>query len=249
MINVQLMNDETYVNCQNYSELIFNKMSEHKDSSDWIIAFGNNQPFDSTDFFIEDFDVFIPKNKDDKEAIVKTAISMHKSLNELPAHIISDVRFWAWLSFTKMYRFLLSLDVVTKDNIISLVVPKAVSVSVRRGIMQHIIGRYYFMCDICYSEEKDDPYCLVYYLVEKGEIYRSLAHRNISDIPALSKAVIIAAKEFELGHKDIYISTELVRRWMKEITAIGSVRLIDAIPEEELISMIKEKLEKTVLDN
>ena len=243
MINVQLMNDEVYVNCQNYSEDIYNKIQEHPDSADWIFGFANNQPFEPTEFSIEDFQVFLPLNKDDKESIVKTAISMHKALKELPGHIIGDVRFWAWLAFSKMYKFINCLEVLTKENLVSMIVPKAVAI--RRATMQHIVGRFYFMCDLCFSEDKEDPYYLVSYLVTRGEIYRSLAHRNISDIPALSKAVIIAAQQFENEHNDLYVSTEIVRRWMKEITAIGSVRLIDAIPEEELTNMVKERLQQT----
>lgn len=246
MINVQLMNDEIYVNCQNYSEEIANKIKEHPDSPDWIIGFGKGQPFENTDFTIEDFEVFIPSSKDDKESIVKTAISMHKALKDLPGHIIGDVRFWAWLSFSKMYEFLISLETITKENIVSMIVPKAVAI--RRATMQHIIGRYYFMCDLCYSEFKDDPYYLVPYLNGKGEIYRSLAHRNISDIPALSKAVIIAASEFEKENVTKPVTSEIIRRWMKEITAIGSVRLIDAIPVDELTVMVRDRLEFVTSD-
>lgn len=245
MINVQLMNDEVYANCQNYSEDIAEKIKNHPDSSDWIIGFGNGQPFDNTEFTIEDFEVYIPNSKDDKESVVKTAISMHQALKNLPGHIIGDVRFWAWLAFSKMYQFLNSLETITKENVVSMIVPKAVAI--RRATMQHVIGRYYFMCDLCYSENKEDPYYLVPYLNGKGEIYRSLAHRNISDIPALSKAVIIAASEFEKEHISNPVTSEIVRRWMKEITAIGSVRLIDAIPENELTLMVEERLEQIAL--
>ena len=246
MINVKLMNDEVYKNCQNYSEDIANKIAEHPDSSNWIIAFGNGQPFEDTVFEIDDFEVFIPSSKDDKESIIKTALSMHKALNHLPGHITGDVRFWAWLTFAKMYKFLISIETITKDNVANMIVPKAVTI--RRATMQHIIGRYYFMCDLCFSDDKEDPYYLVPYLVSKGEIYRSLAYRNISDIPALSKAVVVAASEFEKEHPDKPVTSEVIRRWMKEITAIGSVRLIDAIPENELTLMVRSKLDFAVIE-
>ena len=141
MINVQLMNDEIYINCQNYSEKIATQIKDHPDSPDWMIGFGNGKPFDDTIFQIDDFDVFIPSSREDYESIIKTAISMHKSLKVLPGHILGDVRFWAWLSFTKMYKFLTAIFTPTKENVVSYVVPKYIAA--RRMNM-------YFFIDVSY---------------------------------------------------------------------------------------------------
>lgn len=241
MINVQLMNDEIYINCQNYAKDIADKIKEHPDSSDWMIAFGNGKPFDDTDFQIEDFDVFIPSSRDDNEAIVKTAISMHKALKDLPGHIIGDVRFWAWLTFTKMYKFLTSIFVPTEENVQSMVVPKAITA--RRMTMLQIIGRYYFMCDLVYSLDKEDPYYLAGYLIKRNELYRNLVYRNISDIPAVAKSVVVAQKEYEEQHPGVNLTGDHSRLLMKEVSSLGSVRLIDVIPENDLLLMVKEKLD------
>ena len=239
-INVQLMNDELYINCQNYAEDVASKIKEHPDSPDWMIAFGNGAPFDNTEFQIDDFEVFIPTSKDDNESIVKTAISMHKALKNLPGHIIGDVRFWAWLTFSKMYNFLTAIFVPTKENVESMVVPKAVTT--RRMTMLQIIGRYYFMCDISYSPDNENPYYLADYIINELELYRNLVYRNLSDIPSVPRSVIIAEREYEESHPGKIVSTDDTRLLMKEITALGSVRLIDAIPEVELLEMVKDLL-------
>lgn len=246
MINVQLLNDEVYINCQNYAKDIADKIKEHPDSSDWMIAFGNGNPFDDTDFQIEDFDVTIPFSRDDNKAITQTAISMHKALRDLPGHIVGDVRFWAWLTFTKMYKFLNAIFVPTEENVKSMVVPKAITT--RRMTMLQIIGRYYFMCDLVYSSEKDNPYYLADYLVKRIELYRNLVYRNISDIPTVAKSVIIAQKDYEDKHPGVSLTGDHSRLLMKEVSSLGSVRLIDAIPEDELLAMVKEKM-KLVLED
>lgn len=246
MINVQLMNDEVYINCQNYAKDIAEKIKNHPDSPDWMIAFGNGKPFDDSDFQIEDFEIFIPSSKDDNKSVVKTAISMHKALKDLPGHIIGDVRFWAWLTFSKMYTFLTSIFVPTEENVQSMVVPKAITT--RRMTMLQIIGRYYFMCDLVYSSDKEDPYYLAEYLIKHNEMYRNLVYRNISDIPAVAKSVVIAQKEYEENHPNINLTGDHSRLLMKEVTSLGSVRLIDAIPEDELLTMVKEKIKLVLKD-
>ena len=242
MINVQLMNDEIYINCQNYADKVANLIKEHPDSSDWMIAFGNGKPFDETNFQIDDYDVFLPSSKEDCDSIVKTAVSMHKALKELPGHILGDVRFWAWLTFTKMYKFLNAIFAPTKEIVQTNIVPKYIAA--RRMNMLQIIGRYYFMCDLTYVEDSEDPYYLTTFLVKRIELYRSLVYRNFSDIPAVPKSVVIAIKDYEDNHPGKVVTVDDTRLLMKEITNLGSVRLVDVIPEKELLHIVKEKLSK-----
>lgn len=242
MIKVQLMKDEIYINCQNFSADISSKIKEHSDSSDWMIAFANGQPYEDTKFEIEDFEIFLPKSKDDRENIVKTAISMHKALRKLPGHIIGDVRFWAWMTFTKMYKFFTILNTPTKEAVESMVVPKAITT--RRATMLQSVGRFYFMCDVAFDVSAKDPYYLASYIIDSMEVYRNLVYRNLSDIPSVSRSVIKAQKEYEEAHHGTLITTDHTRMLMKDITSIGSVRLIDAIPEDELYLMVQEKLDK-----
>ena len=241
MINVQLMNDEIYINCQNYADKVAGLIKDHPDSSDWMIAFGNGKPFDETNFQIEDFEVFMPSSKEDYDSIIKTAISMHKALKALPGHVLGDVRFWAWLTFTKMYKFLNAIASPTKELIQTNIVPKYIAA--RRMNMLQIIGRYYFMCDLSFSEDNENPYYLTGFLVKRIELYRSLVYRNFSDIPAVPRSVVIAEKEYEEKHPGQVVTVDDTRLLMKEITNLGSVRLVDVIPEKELLKIVKEKLE------
>ena len=242
MINVQLMNDEIYINCQNYADKVANLNKNHPDSSDWMIAFGNGKPFDETNFQIEDFEIFMPSSKEDYDSIIKTAISMHKTLRVLPGHILGDVRFWAWLTFTKMYKFLNAIATPTKELIQTNIVPKYIAA--RRMNMLQIIGRYYFMCELSFSEESADSYYLTDFLVRRLELYRNLVYRNFSDIPAVPRSGVIAEKEYEDSHPGKVVTVDDTRLLMKEITNLGSVRLVDVIPEKELLRIVKEKLNR-----
>ena len=247
MIDVKLMNDEIYINCQNYSEKIADLIQNHPDSFDWMLAFGNGKPFDDTNFQINDFDVHMPSSKEDYDSIIKTAISMHKALKDLPGHILGDVRFWAWLTFTKMYIFMNAISTPTKEIIQTNIVPKYIAA--RRMNMLQIIGRYYFMCDLTFMENEEDPYYLTGFLVRRIELYRNLVYRNFSDIPAVPKSVVIAIKEYEDSHLGKVVTVDDTRILMKEITNLGSVRLVDVIPEKELLLFVKEKLSEIMKES
>lgn len=244
-IRVLLMTDEVYATSRNYAADLSAKIKEHPESFDWFYAFANGSPFEDTAFEIDDFDVLIPSSKEDFDAMLTTALNLYNAVKGLPKHILGDVRFWAWLSFTKLYKFILASSAATVEGIVTFWLPKGTSA--RRSFMLQPAGQYFYMSDLAKGEAKEPESAYVRYLLENQQLYINMVYRNFIDIPNIAKNIVRATMEYESSHA-VKVPTRKIRKLLKLISEIGSVRLMDAIPEEELYSMINERLESAMAE-
>ncbi len=191
-------------------------------------------PYEVKDYEIEDFK--LGDNTYDNSLILFNA------LKELPKYILSSNRFWAWITFEKAYRLaqenipLDSADIIknwwlTNDS--------------RRGIMLQVIGRLYFKVETSVDfDNKTDIYHLTKFLFNTTtETYRNLVFRNISMLKQVSLGFLETQKNIEDTYK-IKLSKDEIRTMMKEMSKIGSVRLIDAMTKDEIKELLFKKMVK-----
>lgn len=246
-MNIQMMTDEALEKCRAEVEELTRKIYAHPDDGSWISAFTGKDPFETKKYEIDDISLQIPTKGSPDEDDVKAAnaIAIHKALKDLPGYIIGDIRFWAWFTFTIGYKYAQYKSEITQDYIKNWWVPKGDNT--RRSVMLQVLGREYFIADLSYQLKEDGTpdYYYTKYLSSSMELYRNLVFRNISDIPAVSKALIMGCADFERTSGKA-ITPDTIRPLLKGVSNLGSVRLIDSIPEEKLYEWVKKKLSSLI---
>jgi|GEM_PF-3304058 len=240
-MNVKMMTDQAIEKCRTDAEEFARKVYGNPDNTDWLESFIGAEPFVEKNFEIEDFELEVPVkgSPEEKDIVAKNCVILHKALSGLPAYILGDIRFWAWITMTKGYKFAIYRSEISKDYIKNNWFPKYDNN--RRSSMLQTLGSEYFIADLTQKTlGSDQPYLLTPYLSSSRVLYQSMVYRNISDIPAVSQAVTKAWADIEALGLPIGIKnrSEAFRASMKYVSSLGSVMLVDAIPAEELYEKI-----------
>lgn len=247
-INIKFIADDTLETLKANIKSTTKKIIDNPDDSSWINSVTNSETYVTKKYKIEDFDLELPKNEKDKETDIKNSIKLYESLKHLPKYILADERFWLWLMFEKAYKVcqilmpIKSVDSsVFKDHWLF-------SAGNRRGIFFGVLSRCYYRVAMTVDETLNDPYELSKFVIEVPERFRVYTWRSISSqkhimlgILKAEKAVVDKyGKEKEVGaiYKDL----------VKDVSKLGSVKLIDAMSEEEIQQFVYKKYCKRLED-
>lgn len=240
-MNIKMMTDQAIEKCRTDAEEFARKVYGNPENADWLESFVGADPFVEKTFEIEDFELEVPVkgSPEEKDIVAKNCVILHKALKGLPAYILGDIRFWAWITMTKGYKFAIYKSDISKDYIKNNWFSQ--HDNNRRSSMLQTIASEYFIGDMTVeSVGSAEPYALTPYLSGNRELYRNMVYRNISDVPAVAKALIKSWADYEregsIGR--IGDRTDTIRASMKYVSSLGSVMLIDAIPAEELYEKI-----------
>lgn len=239
-INVQTMSDVALEKCRADVAELTRKIYAHPQDASWLKAFVGGEPFEEKRFEIEDFELKMPEEGADVQTVrLENSIILHNALKDLPGYIIGDVHFWAWLTFTKGYRYASAKSEMTADYIKNWWVPRGDNT--RRSVMLHVLGRDYCAAEMTFNPTEENPYAATEYLSSNQELYRNLVFRNISDIPAVAHGIVGAVRDYEKETGD-HVSSDRIREILKFVSNLGSVRLIDTIPEKEIYERVKAEV-------
>jgi len=248
-MNIKMMTDQAIEKCRVDAEEFARKVYGNPDNADWLESFVGSSPFVEKTYEIPDFELEIPVKgaPDEKEIVAKNCIVLHKALKNLPAYILVDIRFWAWITLTKGYKFAIYKSEISKNYISNNWFPKGENN--RRSAMLQTLGMEFFIAN--WTENtigSTVPYSMTPYLSNSRVLYHSMVYRNITDIPAVAQAIIKAWADIEaLGDAaNIKNRSDQFRASMKYVSTLGSVMLIDAIPAEELYGKIISYLRELV---
>lgn len=244
-MHIKMMTDQAIEKCRTDAEEFARKVYGNPENADWLESFVGADPFVEKTFEIDDFELEVPVkgSPEEKDVIAKNCVTLHKALKELPAYILGDIRFWAWVTMTKGYKFAIYKSEISKDYIKNNWF--SVHDNNRRSSMLQTIASEYFIGDMTYdSMGSAEPYALTPYLSGNRELYRNMVYRNISDVPAVSQALIKSWADYEKNEAagKAVDRKEAIRSSMKFVSSLGSVMLVDAIPPEELRQKVFEYL-------
>ena len=237
-INIKFMSDEAFetlkVNIDKYYKLFI----ENPTDSSWINSIIEEPVFIVKKYQIEDFSLKLPKNLNDKSTDIENSIKLYEHLCHLPNYVLSDKRFWLWLMFEKLYE--LSLALMEKKDSTAF---KHQWLSIdgnRRGLFFGIISRCYYRVALTKDESLSDKYELSKFAIENPRRFRELSWRAISNHPHVVKGMLKAEKQVlndvEFEEKGFYYD-EIA----KDISKLGSIKLIDMMSEEDIYSFVYRK--------
>lgn len=245
-INIKVMTDTAFKTCQKSSKQIAEEMKNHPSDDAWLPGFIGDNPFQEKDYEIEDFSLIVPKPETKIDDEVENGKILYAHLKNLPEYILGDIKFWEWITFEKGYQAAIATIEPTEKTVGSMWFGVGSgSGESRRGVMLQVLARSYMRVKMSIIPGQSNPYELTKYLFKDSRCYRNMVYRNISDIPSVAHAYIRADKNISEKY-NIILGDAINRALMKAISNMGSARLLDAIPEDELYPEVLKVLESLV---
>ena len=245
-INIKLMSEEAYATLKKNIDNYVNQFQNSPEDSSWIDSIIADKVFEIKKYQIEDFELKVPENYKDKNVDLENGIILFEHLNTLPGYILSEPRFWLWIMFEKGYET--ALKGMEKNDAQAFKHQWLFTDGLRRGLFFNVLSRLYYRVELTYApENKEDPYYLSRCVMENPLRFRELTWRTISNyrfvVKAMLKAEIRVNNELHFEEKGDYFKI-----LAKEISKLGSIKLIDAMEESEIEDCIYEKYLKIVSD-
>lgn len=240
-INIKFLADDTLETLRANIKSTTQKLIDNPNDSSWVNNETNTDTYVVKKYKIEDFNLEIPNNQNDKETDIRNSIKLYETLKNLPKYILSDERFWLWLMFEKAYK------------VCQILMPiKSVDSSVfkdhwlftggnRRGIFFGVLSRCYFRVAMSVDETLDDPYELTKFVINYPERFRVYSWRAISSQKHIMLGILKAEKAVIDKYGEKNEVGKIYEELVKDVSKLGSVKLIDVMSEEEIQKFVYEK--------
>lgn len=243
-INIKLMTEAALETLRQNIEYYTESFNKNPTNSSWIESIVPENVFETKKYQIEDFELKVPTDFQDRKTDLENAIILYEHLHVLPGYVLSEPRFWMWVMFEKGYEA--SLKSMEKIDSTSFKHQWLFVDGMRRGLFFGVLSRLYFRVDLTVDPTNaEDPYYLTKYVMENPSRFREISWRTISNqkfvVKAMLKAEMRVNKELEFEEKGDYFS-----RLAKEICKLGSIKLIDAMDEKDVEDLIYERYYKIV---
>lgn len=243
-IKIKYMSDPAIAYLKANVDFVTKKLLEHPDSSEWLKTCIDGEIYVAKKYEIEEFSLVVPQDSKDREADFRNSVALYEHLKGLPGYVLSDERFWAWVNFEIGYETALrnmpvdSGKAVFKDHWLF-------TQGKRRGLFFGVLSRCYFRVSLTVDETLKDKYELTRFVIDNPERFRNLSWRAFSSESSIVLGALKAEKKVLEEHRieekpDYY--TELA----KEISRMGSVRLLDCMTESEIEELVYEAFTEIV---
>lgn len=182
-------------------------------------------------YFPITYDISEEKKLDRKKTDYKNSIKLYETYNFLSESQASDERLWAGLSIEKdNMKYLFYRWGETEKTIKYRVVFHEAG---KRGYMYHGLARLWWFAHLTFQKNADNPYGLTAFTFENPHIMEKMIYRNFSNSTHIRISIIKAIKEFIDGGGKY--STKKIDELYKYISLLSGTKLLDVIPEEEII--------------
>lgn len=243
-IKIKYMSDPAIAYLKANVDFVTKKLLEHPDSSEWLKTCIDGEIYVAKKYEIEEFSLIVPKDSKDREADFRNSVALYEHFKGLPGYVLSDERFWAWVNFEIGYETALrNMPVdggkaVFKDHWLF-------TQGKRRGLFFGVLSRCYYRVSLTVDETLEDKYELTRFVIDNPERFRNLSWRAFSSESSIVLGALKAEKRVLEEHRveekpDYY--TELA----KEISRMGSVRLLDCMTETEIEELVYEAFTEIV---
>ena len=250
-IYISFIKEETLETLYKNSDEIAEKLMINKNNTDWLKDIYRGEWFEEKKYKINDFEL---KTDDDYENIdFENSIILYENLKELPRYILTDERFWLWILFTKGYKAALqAMKINSKKTFEQHWLFKE---GKRRGLFFNVLARCYLRVAFTIDESNSDPYWLTKFAIEKPERFRTLSWRSSSSEKTIVIGALKAEKDIVDEYKDIIDvdkinyndgKATIYSEISKKISLYGSVRLLDAISEEDIYKYVYDSMKQMV---
>lgn len=230
------MRDEALDTLRVNKDWVTKNLQNSPDQYDWIYEKISGNPFVEKKYIIDDFELAIPIDNNDKKTDINNSIILFEHFNKLPQYVLTDERFWNWVNFEKGYSVALKYmpvkegSSVFKDHWLF-------SNGQRRSLFFGVLSRCYFRVAYTYDGREEDSYALTRFVIENPERFRNLTWRTYSNEKKIVRATLRAERDvlqkFEGNERN-----DLYSELAKYISKLGSVMLLDAMTEDDIYEKV-----------
>lgn len=177
------------------------------------------------------------KSKDDLE----NCITIHKALKHLPPSVAADPRLWTYLCHETFYEYMVHRWPIEKGvNTVNdryFTTAGGARTRYRNGI-----ARLWWIPYLTYDESQDDQYSLTRVLLRRQADLEDILGRDV----LLNKKILQSMlRVLEDKSTDEY-DRDVLRPLLEDVNKIGGVSVLDALPEDKLISLFSRKYDEYV---
>ena len=237
-INIKLLSEDAYLFMKTHLDEVTTKIIENEDNA-WIQEVFPSPIFVDKKIFVQDFNLTDNPDSKDKDIDFENSIKIYESLKSVPNFILCDDRFWLWLHLDKFYTIVRKM---MKINGVSTIRDHWLHTgSTRSGLFFGVLSRCYFRVALTVDNSLQDKYELTKWIIDNPLRFREFTWRNFSSEKHLIRGCIKGEKKAIEEVKGAKESGDLFAKIAKHVSNIGSVRLLDAISEQDIEQMIYNK--------
>ena len=229
-INIKFASDEFTEALRKNPKTVVEKMHSSPSDNSWIHSMNAEDAFLKKKYTIEDFSLEKPNSEKDYDVIYRDAIILYEHLKGLPEYILSDERFWLWLMFDKFYEICLILMPVDKES--TFMDHWLYTQGKRRGIFFGVLARLYFRVALSVDESLEDPYYYTKFCFENQYRIRELTWRSFSSERHIVLGALKGIKRYLDEHSDIVEDNDSYPVLAKDISQLGSAKLLDVMDQD-----------------
>lgn len=237
-IHIKMLSEDALMYLKKNSAQVAKKIQDNA-TNGWISNDFPQPMFVEKKFEIDDFELQENPESSDKEIDLKNSVLIYENLNKLPRYILSDEKFWLWLHLDKFYHVVRTMMKINGKSTIENMWMH--TQGTRRGLMFGVLSRCYFRVALSVDETLENKYELTKWVVDNPERFRNLTWRSFSSEEHLVRGALKGEKR-AIDEKPELEKNDHYAKIGKHISVIGSVRLLDAISEEDISQMIYEKM-------
>ncbi|HMM00006.1 MAG TPA: DUF6339 family protein [Bacilli bacterium] len=241
-IHIKIMSEDALAYLKTNAEYVAQKIKE-SESNEWIINTFPQPIFVEKKSLINDFELVSNPDSKNREIDFDNSRTLFENLNELPRYILCDERFWLWLHFDKFYSIVRNMMQINGKSTVENMWMH--TQGTRRGLMFGVLSRCFFRVFLSVDDSLEDKYELTKWVIENPERYRNLTWRSFSSETHLVRGILKGEKK-AIDENPSKERTAIYPEIGKYVSVIGSVRLLDAISEEDISAMIYGKVKELI---
>ena len=237
-INIKMLTEDALVFLKENSKVFSEKIMDNEDNS-WIKEYIPQPMFVEKNIQIDEFTLLDNPDSSDKTIDFKNSVTLYENLNILPKYILCDQRFWLWLHLDTQYSVVRGMMKIKGES--TFTDHWLHSGGTKRGLMFGVLSRCYFRVALTVDPSLEDKYLLTKWVIDNPERYRNLTWRSFSSEEHLVRGVIKGEKK-AIDENPTKEKNSFYPEIAKDVSIIGSVRLLDCITEEDISEMIYNKM-------
>ena len=240
-INIKYASDELTAALHNNRKTATEKLIQQPNDNSWLKELTSERLFVVKKFTIEDFELKIPSSPEDKDTIYNNAIILYEHLRELPGYVLSDERFWLWLTMEKFYS--VSLATMQLRDVSTFSLHWIFTQSNQRSLFYGVLSRLFFRAALSVDESLPDCYEYTKFGFDYQYRLRELTWRTYSSEKHIVRGALKGIKDYLETH-DEKESHDVYVRLAKDISLLGSAKLLDVMTEEDIREYSYKSLKK-----
>jgi len=173
--------------------------------------------------------------REEHEDDLENAIRLYEALPEIPLNLASDERFWAYLTHVTCWDYMTKRWSPTTQGIVK--ERYFLAHGSDRGALRNGIARLWWMAQATYDPDRADPFELTRILLLSEDVAQQTLERSLSRARRVTTAFLEGLREATEGKPPRGRSH---RRALEEINRMGAVRLLEAVPSDEIRAVVRE---------